>query len=89
MAVDRKYGKVTFEKGDIGEDEPVFVFRARDATVPDLLAEYWWLCDNAGSPQHHLDAIRDAKTDIEKWQKDNPDQVRIPQSSALAPKSDD
>ena len=30
MGIDAKYGRVTTERGDIGEDEPVVVFRAQD-----------------------------------------------------------
>lgn len=37
MAIDLKYGRVTLENADIGEDEPVVVFRARDALLPKVL----------------------------------------------------
>ena len=86
MAIDGKYGKVTFEKGDIGEDEPVFVFRARDRLLPSVLEEYWWLCNDAGSPQHHLDSITKSKSDIEQWQSEH--ETQVPQSAMLAPKED-
>jgi hypothetical protein len=34
VAVDRKYGRVTTERGTIGEDEPVIVFRAQSSSWP-------------------------------------------------------
>lgn len=39
MAVDRKYGRVTLERGTIGEDEPVVVFRAQDKMLPELFGQ--------------------------------------------------
>lgn len=82
MAFDTKYGKVTTEFGTIGEDEPVIVFRARDANVLDMLANYWGLCKAAGSPQHHLDLIDKTMKTIEAWQEENHDQVKVPDSNA-------
>lgn len=86
MGIDKKYGKITFEKGTIGEDEPVFVFRARDRILPTLLEDYWWYCKQEGSPEHHLDSIRDSKVEIEKWQEEH--ETQVPQSASLAPKDD-
>lgn len=78
MAIDTKYGTVTFEKGSIGEDEPVFVFRGQDALLPEVLNSYMRAAITAGSPQRHLEAIEVAKDQIEQWQKLNDTQV--PQS---------
>jgi hypothetical protein len=86
MGIDNKYGKVTFEKGTIGEDEPVFVFRARDKMLPDVLEDYWWYCQDAGSPEHHIDSIKNAKVEIEKWQEQN--ETQVPQSASLAPEAE-
>jgi hypothetical protein len=57
MAIDTKYGRVTTERGTIGEDEPVVVFRAQDELLPKVLAYYHQLCLEEGSPRHHLDGI--------------------------------
>jgi hypothetical protein len=80
LAQDRKYGKVTLEHGDIGEDEPVFVFRAQDKLLPAVLAAYESLCADAGSPQHHLDLIRSQEAVIRQWQRDHPS--RTPNSDS-------
>jgi len=57
MALDGKYGRVTLERGDIGEDEPVVVFRAQDALLPKVLDWYATECLKAGSPRHHVDLV--------------------------------
>lgn len=78
MGVDNKYGKVTVEKGTIGEDEPVVVFRAKDKLLLDVLRYYRNRCDEAGSPPGHLDAIWDDMQRVSEWQQANATQV--PQS---------
>lgn len=84
MGLDQKYGKVTTEFGEIGEDEPVVVFRARDLLLPDVLDYYWDLCETEGSPKHHLNLISSTHTIVEKWQTDHQDEVRVPNSNAYA-----
>ena len=81
MGYDTKYGKVTTEFGEIPDDEQVIVFRARDKNVPELLDDYLELCELSGSPQHHLDLITDSHDRISKWQEENPDRVRVPNSN--------
>ena len=68
MAIDLKYGRVTLERGTIGEDEVVVVFRAQDELLPKVLAYYHLFCLKAGSPRHHLDMILNAREAVEKWQ---------------------
>lgn len=80
MAIDRKYGRVKLEHGTIGDDEPVIVFRARDARLPEVLADYMKLCTLAGSPQRHLDLIFESYKAITDWQEENPEEVKIPDS---------
>jgi hypothetical protein len=79
MATDTKYGHVIFERGNIGDDEPVMVFRAQDALLPDLIDAYESLCRDAGSPQRHLDKIAEARNSITEWQARN--KTRIPESN--------
>lgn len=83
MAIDLKYGKVTMEKGDVGEDEPVIVFRAQDMLVPKLLGYYHLFCLKAGSPRHHLDAILNAREKIIAWQIEHVTQIKVPSSDSL------
>lgn len=80
MGYDSKYGRVTTEHGDIPEDEPVIVFRARDKITCEMLGIYWNLCKDAGSPKRHLDLIKETHDTFVSWQKANPDKVRTPDS---------
>lgn len=82
MGYDRKYGKVTTEHGDIPDDEPVIVFRARDKETPALIHYYAGLCRNAGSPAFHVDLVTGTARKFREWQLANPGQVRIPDSAA-------
>lgn len=71
MAIDGKYGHVVVERGTIGEDEPVVVFRAQDRLLPQVLRFYRDLCGNEGSPQRHLTLV-DRTTDVVvAWQAKN------------------
>jgi hypothetical protein len=80
MGTDGKYGRVTTEHGDIPENEPVIVFRARDRLTPVMLSFYRELCAEAGSPQRHLDLISESRRTFEQWQDANPGEVRAPDS---------
>ena len=83
MAIDRKYGRVTLERGDIGEDEPVVVFRAQDKLLPTVLDYYRMLCRDHGSPEHHLDGIAETRRVVVDWQAEH--HTQVPQSAAQAP----
>ncbi len=80
MAKDMKYGQVTLERGHIGDDEPVVVFRARDKILHELLFKYYQLCLKAGSPQFHLDLIEQRAAEIANWQHAHASEVRSPAS---------
>lgn len=80
MGYDRKYGKIIAEHGNIGENEPVVVFRAKDKLLPKLLAYYHLFCLKAGSPRRHLDIILNTKEVIEDWQARN--STRVPTSDS-------
>jgi hypothetical protein len=80
MGYDNKYGRVTTEHGDIPEDEPVIVFRARDKATADLLDWYLHACEAAGSPERHLSLIRKTQATFADWQTANSDKVRVPDS---------
>lgn len=80
MAIDRKYGRVTTERGTIGDDEPVVVFRAQDRLLPKLLKVYRILCELAGSPRRHLELIDDAAMTVKAWQAEYPEKTKTPSS---------
>lgn len=83
MGYDGKYGRITTERLEIPDDEPVFLFRARDKFLPDVLAAYILLSGDGGSPQFHTDIVQAARERILKWQEDHPDRVRTPDSRRL------
>lgn len=78
MGIDNKYGRVTTERGDIGTDEPVIVFRSQDAMLPAVLDYYRQVCFQAGSPDAHLNLIEDTKTKVLEWQRAN--STKVPES---------
>jgi hypothetical protein len=85
MAQDMKYGHVTLENGTVPDIEPVIVFRAQDALLPELMAEYIKLCIRHGSPRHHIDLCVTRLEQIRDWQKNH--RVQIPRSDSYAQRS--
>jgi hypothetical protein len=81
MARDCKYGRVTLENGNIGEDEPVIVFRAQDVLTLKLLKVYRYFCELAGSPENHLRAIDNTAQEFKLWQAEN--NTKIPTSTGF------
>jgi hypothetical protein len=81
MGYDGKYGTVATEFGDIPDDEPVVVFRARDALLCPLLSAYHKLCELHGSPPRHLSLIEASYARVSDWQEAHPGQDRIPSSA--------
>lgn len=76
MPIDRKYGKLTFDKPNaIREDEPVVVFRAQDCLLLDVLGYYMGQCAVAGSPQKHLDAIHSSIERVRRYQTEHTSKV--------------
>jgi hypothetical protein len=82
MGYDRKYGKVLTEFGNIGNDEPVVVFRAQDLTLPLVLENAWNIAKNMGSPERHIEILKNTQKAIMKWQQDNSEKIRIPNSES-------
>ena len=80
MPIDTKYGRVIVERGDIGGDEPVVVFRAQDRLLPAVLDAYADLCREAGSPANHIQGIQWTRDFVTAWQADNHTQTPRSQS---------
>lgn len=72
MAIESKYGTVTTERGDIPEDEPVVVFRARDALLPDVLADYRRAALLSGCPPEFLESLSALQLRVDQWQATHP-----------------
>lgn len=76
MGYDWKYGRVTTERGDIGEDEPVFVIRARDRAAVDAIETgYINAADAHGARDELLDVVRERVQEIRDWQAANKTKV--------------
>lgn len=81
MAQSDKYGDVIVERepgNPLGEDEPVFLLRARDATSVPLLEKYLNLIFLKNSPPKHIYAVEDVIQTFREWQRRNPTLVKIP-----------
>lgn len=71
MAQSSKYGRVTTEFGDIGDDEPVFLIRGRDLIAPRIIDEYARQASFHSSPDRHVTTAREEARRVEQWQADN------------------
>lgn len=78
MALSTKYGKVTFERGDFEDDEPVFVIRGKDKLAPEGIMAYEQEADGGGASEEFLAAVREEAVRAEVWQADHPDKVKMP-----------
>lgn len=76
MGIDGKFGRVTTELKDVGEDEPVFVIRARDRLARGTLRHYLFSCIETRCSQAQISGVRGAIAEFELWQQENP--TRLP-----------
>lgn len=83
MGFDGKYGRITTERLEIPEDEPVMLFRGRDRILPEVIRDYAARCQEAGSPEYHVQLTLSAAARIEQWQTEHPDRVKTPDSARL------
>lgn len=86
MAIDLKYGEVEFEKGEIRDDEPVFVLRGQDKLAIGTIAEYQVRVENEikdGAISEEdgaqlLEAVKAARRQFVEWADANPTLVKLP-----------
>ena len=81
MAFDQKYGRVTVEiepGNPLGENEPVFILRGRDALAGEAIQKYADICSSAGAAPEHIASVRRVGHNLERWQDENPDLVKEP-----------
>lgn len=81
MAQDSKFGRVTTEFGDIPEDEPVFLIRAKDMLAVEALWAYRGLSRAGGCNSEHLSALEHTIATFEEWQVSNP--TKLPDTGSL------
>ena len=70
---DKKFQNVALNEGHtpLAPDEPVFVFRAKDRFMPQILENYADMCEAYGSPEDHVLAIREHRLATIEWQRHN------------------
>lgn len=68
---DNKYGRVSTQFGDFEDGEPVFIFRAKDKHLLEVLEHYEALCFDGGSLAPHLISIKEAHKKIADWQNEH------------------
>lgn len=68
-----KFQNIALNEGHtpLAPDEPVFVLRAKDRFMPDMLLIYAQMCEAAGSPEEHVDAARQHRLEAIEWQRHN------------------
>lgn len=78
MAEDRKFGRVETSRIGLGEDEPVFIIRAKDkASIPALLG-YAEAAYHAGASAEFVQDVIASVRRFEAWQEKNGDIVKTP-----------
>lgn len=82
MGYDMKYGEVTVENEPgnrlNGEDEPVFLIRARDRASVATLIDYRNNASQEGAVSEMLEAVDTTIEQFEQWQTENHESVKIP-----------
>lgn len=78
MGYDGKYGRVTTERKDIPDDEPVIVIRAQDALACPLISAYFDLCERNEAGAGHRSAVEQTYTRFADWQEAHAGQVKTP-----------
>lgn len=78
MGYSRKHGRVTTERKQVPDDEPVFVIRAADALACPLLSAYYNLCTKNGAAVDHAVSVEAEYTRFADWQEAHPERVKLP-----------
>ena len=65
----KDYERFTDPEGKIGEDEPVFIIRAKDAAMASTLR--FWAYQNWKGGGNLSDAVEEFANEVENWQRAN------------------
>lgn len=77
--VSKKFGKVTVTKGNLHEDEPIFILRASDTAAIRAIARYRNDIESAdGLAPTYVAGIDEVIADFSQWAVANPDLVKLP-----------
>lgn len=71
-----KYGHVITTLGKFHEGEPLFLLRATDPIVPQLIEEYARQAEQIGCSPDFVKSARDRAQAIRDWQTANPNLVK-------------
>lgn len=69
MGHDLKYGRISTEKGDIPDDEPVYLLRAQDSAAVAAILAHKLDAQEKGSPLAFLVGVDEAVRSFESWQR--------------------
>jgi len=72
------YQRIQDPEGKIGADEPVFLIRATDSTMPKALRAYAVFAEQAGASGLLVDSVYRHAVLVEDWQAANPMKVKVP-----------
>lgn len=65
-------------KNSVSKNIPIFVLTAKDAISTSTIIKYKDMCRAEECSQEHMANIGKRIDDFRKWQKANPDQVKLP-----------
>lgn len=66
---------------EIPEDEPIFIFRARDILAFPALVHYFELCQKSECTKEQLASLHGMITEFAKWMGKNKDKMKQPGST--------
>jgi len=76
---DVKYGRITTERKDIPDDEPVILFRGQDIFTPQVALAYLAILEKNNLGQTPLAGLmRRGLARVQQWQGEHPDRIKIP-----------
>ena len=82
MGYDRKYGQVTTEHGEIPDDEPVIVLRARDVHAAAAVGYYHSVCSaDRQVDAAHADSVAEVLRQFCAWRDANPHRMKTPDTT--------
>lgn len=81
--IDTKYEFLAWNRGQLGEEEPIteaeaLIFRAKDNALLPTLQFYYNECARLGCKIEHLQGVVQLIRRVEKWREQNPERCKVP-----------
>ena len=70
-----------YNGNEIPEDEPTFIFRAKDRLSVKTLLAYYRFCTMDNCTVEQLESLENMINEFKTWQKNNPDKMKQPGST--------